>query len=133
MSSSAKGTDNLESVTEIARGAKAAARLLALLPADLRDAALRAAADAIGNRASEILSANRRDCDVAAHALETGQMSRSLFKRLQTSQQGIAAMSLGVRDVAALPDPLGRQLAATELDDDLTLYKESCPLGVIGI
>jgi glutamate-5-semialdehyde dehydrogenase len=35
--------------------------------------------------------------------------------------------------VSALPDPLGRQLASTELDDGLTLYKESCPIGVIGI
>jgi glutamate-5-semialdehyde dehydrogenase len=41
--------------------------------------------------------------------------------------------SARVRDVAALPDPLGRQLAVTELDDDLTLYKVSCPLGVVGV
>src|SRR5260370_35325486 len=42
-------------------------------------------------------------------------------------------MATRVRDVARLPDPLGRRLAATELDDGLVLYKESCPLGVIGI
>ena len=133
MSSLAKETDGLESVAEIAGGAKAAARLLALLPAKRRDAALMAAAEAIEQHRLEILSANERDCNEAARAVETGQMSRALFKRLQTSEQGIAAMSLGVRDVAALPDPLGRQLAVTELDDGLTLYKESCPLGVIGI
>jgi len=133
MTSLAKTSDGPESVVEIARRAKAAARQLAVLPADRRDAALRAAADAIEQRAAEILSANKRDCDEAARAVEAGQMSRALFKRLQTSEQGIAAMSVGVRDVAALPDPLGQQLAVTELDDGLTLYKESCPLGVIGI
>src|SRR6266849_5476766 len=42
-------------------------------------------------------------------------------------------MAMRVRDVARLPDPLGRRLATTELDDGLVLYKESCPLGVIGI
>jgi glutamate-5-semialdehyde dehydrogenase len=42
-------------------------------------------------------------------------------------------MATGVREVAALPDPLGQTLAVTELDEGLTLYKESCPIGVIGI
>ncbi len=42
-------------------------------------------------------------------------------------------MAAGVREVAALPDPLGRSLAVTELDEGLTLYKESCPIGVVGI
>ena len=125
--------EETESVVEIARRAKAAARQLAMLPATLREAALLAAAEAIQEHSLEILAANERDCDDAAHAVETGQMSRALFKRLQTSEQGIAAMSHGVREVAALPDPLHQQLAVTELDDGLTLYKESCPLGVIGI
>ena len=38
-----------------------------------------------------------------------------------------------MREVAGLPDPLHRRLAATELDDDLVLYKETCPLGVVGV
>ena len=42
-------------------------------------------------------------------------------------------MAKQVREVAGLPDPLGRRLSATELDDGLQLYKETCPLGVIGI
>jgi glutamate-5-semialdehyde dehydrogenase len=94
---------------------------------------LLAAANAIDRRAAEILEANQQDCEEAIRAVEAGTMSRALFKRLQTSGQGIAAMSAGVREVAALPDPLGQQLAATELDDGLTLYKESCPLGVVGV
>src|SRR5258708_5592630 len=133
MGSESKLTASDTCVQEMARRARAAARLLALLPGDRRDAALKAAAYAIEQRKLEILVANQRDCHDAAHAIEAGQMSSALFKRLQTNEQGIAAMSRCVLDVARLPDPLGRQLAATELDDGLILYKESCPIGVIGI
>src|SRR4030095_6517628 len=112
-------------VVEVARRAKTAARLLATIPAERRDAALKAAAYAIEQRKLEILVANQRDCDDALFALEEGRMSRSLFERLRTSERGIAQMAAGIREVAALPDPLDRQLAVTELDDGLTLYKES--------
>jgi glutamate-5-semialdehyde dehydrogenase len=56
-----------------------------------------------------------------------------MFARLKIGGRGIEEMAARVRDVARLPDPLGRQLAVTELDDGLTLHKESCPLGVVGI
>ena len=120
-------------VAEVARRAKSAARLLAAVPAERRDAALKAAADAIEERKLEILLANERDCDEAVRAVATGQMSRALFERLRVSERGIAQMAASVRGVAALPDPLGRKLAVTELDEGLTLHKESCPIGVIGI
>jgi glutamate-5-semialdehyde dehydrogenase len=120
-------------VAELARRAKEASRVLATLPAARRDAALRAAGYAIEQRKLEVLVANWRDCHDASQAVNTGEMSPALFKRLQTNEQGIAAMSRCVNEVAALPDPLGRQLAATELDDGLTLYKETCPIGVVGI
>jgi glutamate-5-semialdehyde dehydrogenase len=128
--------NNLEeetNVAQVARLAKEASRVLATLPAARRDAALRAAAYAIEQRKLEVLVANLKDCHDASQAVDAGQMSRALFKRLQTNEQGIAAMSQCVNEVAALPDPLGRRLAATELDDGLTLYKESCPIGVIAI
>ena len=133
MGSLSKLTASHTGVEEVARRARAAARLLALLPADRRDAALKAAAYAIEQRKLEILVANQRDCHEAARAAESGQVSQAMLKRLQIDEQGIAAMSRCVLDVARLPDPLGRQLTATELDDGLTLYKESCPIGVIGI
>jgi glutamate-5-semialdehyde dehydrogenase len=56
-----------------------------------------------------------------------------MFARLRVDERGIAEMAARVRDVARLPDPLGRRLMATELDAGLVLYKESCPLGVVGI
>ncbi len=120
-------------VAEAAHRAKAAARLLAIVPCESRDAALKAAAFAIEERKAEILIANQRDCDSAIRAVEAGLMSKALFERLQIGERGIAQMAAGVREVAALADPLGRSLAVTELDDALTLYKESCPIGVVGI
>lgn len=120
-------------VAEVARRAKEASRVLATLPAARRDAALRAAAYALEQRKLEVVVANSRDCHDASQAVNTGEMSPALFKRLETNEQGVAAMSRCVNEVAALPDPLGRQLDATELDAGLTLYKESCSIGVIGI
>ncbi len=121
------------SVSELARRARAAARNLAVLSVERRNAALRAAAHAIKQHQLEILVANQRDCHDASRAVAAGHLSASLLKRLQTDEQGIEAMSRCVREVAELPDPLGQRLAATELDEDLRLYKETCPIGVIGI
>ncbi|OLD97624.1 MAG: glutamate-5-semialdehyde dehydrogenase [Cyanobacteria bacterium 13_1_40CM_2_61_4] len=120
-------------VAELARRAKAAARQLAAVPGERRNAALKAAAYAIEECKSDIINANQRDCDDAIRAVKAGRMSQALFERLQLTERGIAQMATGVRKVASLADPLGRKLAVTELDDGLTLSKESCPLGVIGI
>jgi glutamate-5-semialdehyde dehydrogenase len=120
-------------VAAVARRAKAASRLLATVPGERRVAALLAAADAIEERKLEILEANRIDCEAAIRAVEAGRISRALFQRLELSERSITQMATGVREVAALADPLGQTLAVTELDEGLTLYKESCPIGVIGI
>lgn len=133
MSSFVVQTDNRPGAADVARRAKSAARRLATLPAERRSAALLSAAQAIEERAAEILAANESDCAEASRAVAEGRMTASTFKRLQTSERGIAEMAARVRDVAALPDPLGRRLAVTELDEGLTLYKVSCPLGVVGV
>ena len=129
----AEGPVEKTDVADVARGAKDASRRLAGVPGLRRDAALRAAADTIEERKLEILAANRRDCDAAIRAVGAESMSRALLERLQISERSVAQMAAGVREVAALPDPLGQTLAVTELDERLTLYKESCPMGVIGI
>ena len=133
MSSFAVETASQPGVADVARRAKAASRRLATLAGHRRDAALLSVALAIEERAAEILAANERDCLDAARAVAEGRMSPSMFKRLQTGERGVAEMAARVRDVAALPDPLGRWLAVTELDDRLTLYKVTCPLGVVGV
>ena len=120
-------------VADVARSAKAAARVLATLPCALRDEILAAAAGLIEERSADILRANEADCERAAADVESGRMSRAMFDRLRTSERGVRQMATGVREVAALADPLGRELAVTELDDRLTLYKMTCPLGVVGV
>src|SRR5260370_41215379 len=87
-------------VEYIARRARAAARLLAWLPGDRRDAALQSAAYAIEQRKLEILVANQRDCHDAARAIEAGQLSPALFKPLQINEQSIAPMSRWLLGVA---------------------------------
>jgi glutamate-5-semialdehyde dehydrogenase len=121
------------SVAAMAANAREAALRLAALSNELRRDSLLAAADAIEKRSAEILEANARDCAAATELVEKGEMSRALFKRLQTSERGVAQMATQVREVAAQDDPLGRELAATELDDGLTLRKVTCPLGVLAV
>ena len=120
-------------VARFAGRARAASRLLAKLPDELRNDVLAAAAQAIENGSAKVLAANELDCLAAEPVVAGGKMSPAMFARLRVNERGIAQMATYVRDVARLPDPLGRRLAATELDDGLVLYKESCPLGVIGI
>src|SRR3984957_6008740 len=113
--------------------ARRAAHILAAISNERRNEALLAAANAIEARSAEILAANDKDCVAAQRKVESGEMSRALFARLRTTERGILEMAMRVREVAQLPDPLHRRLSAMELDDHLVLYKESCPLGVVGV
>src|SRR3984885_613493 len=120
-------------IHQLIRRARKAAHVLATLSGERRNEALHAAANAIEARAAEILAANGKDCAAAQQAIERGELSRAMFARLRTSERGIAEMAARVREVASLPDPLHRRLSTMELDDDLVLHKETCPLGVVGV
>ncbi len=120
-------------VRELAARARAASRAVAKLSNKQRNKILMAAAKAIEGGNQKILEANERDCRAAEPAVAAGKMSSAMFARLRAVEHNIADMAARVRDVARLADPLGRRLSATELDDGIVLYKESCPLGVIGI
>jgi glutamate-5-semialdehyde dehydrogenase len=121
------------SVASLAQRARTASRALAKLTADSRNNALVAAAEAIERAGVRILEANERDCRAAQDLVSTGKMSSAMFARLRVKEQGVAQMAKQIREVARLEDPLGRLLSATQLDDGLVLYKESCPIGVIGV
>jgi glutamate-5-semialdehyde dehydrogenase len=123
----------LADVASIARSAREASRRLALLSGETRRATLLALADALEGNGGRILAANTKDCAAAEKLLSTGEMTPALFSRLRIKQGGIAEMAARVREVANLPDPLGKRLAATELDQGLILHKESCALGVIAV
>jgi glutamate-5-semialdehyde dehydrogenase len=120
-------------VASIARSARQASRKLALLSGETRKAALLAIADALQGNGRRILAANTEDCAATAKLMAAGKMSQALSGRLRIKESGVAEMASRVREVANLPDPLGKQLAATQLDDGLVLHKESCPLGVLAV
>jgi glutamate-5-semialdehyde dehydrogenase len=122
-----------ESVSAVAKRAREASRALARLSAERRNAVLVAAASAIEAARSQILEANALDCRTSEPSVAAGKMSSAMFKRLRLTESGVAEMASQVRAVAALEDPLGRTLMSTELDDNLTLIRESCPLGVVGV
>jgi glutamate-5-semialdehyde dehydrogenase len=107
--------------------------LLVQLPHRSRNEVLLAVAEAIDAGGRRILDANEIDCRDARLSVDDGKMSPAMFKRLQVNERGVAEMATRVRDVVRLDEPLRRRLVATELDDGLVLYKESCPLGVIGV
>jgi glutamate-5-semialdehyde dehydrogenase len=120
-------------VSSIAHSAREASRKLALLSSETRKASLVAIADALEKNGERILAANAKDCAAAEKLLSTGEMTPALLSRLRIKESGVSEMAARLREVANLPDPVGKRLAATELDDGLILHKESCPLGVIAV
>jgi glutamate-5-semialdehyde dehydrogenase len=118
-------------VEQIAARAKAASRTLAVAPATQRDLALLAIAAALEAHAAAIMDANAEDVAAAEGAVVGGSMTRALLDRLRLDAAKLAGMAGQVRAVAALPDPVGRVLARTRLDDGLELHKVTCPLGLL--
>jgi glutamate-5-semialdehyde dehydrogenase len=131
--SNTPSTRPLADVASIARFAREASRKLALLSGETRKATLLAIADALEGNGERILAANAKDCSAAERLVSNGEMTPALLSRLRIKESGVAEMASRVREVANLPDPLGKRLAATELDQGLILHKESCPLGVIAV
>ena len=109
--------------------AKAAAVELAALRAPEKNAALNAMAEEILRSKEEILTANANDVD-AARAKGTPE---PLIDRLALNEARLNSMAKGMRDVAELPDPVGRLLEGGTLDNGLRIERRSVPFGVIGI
>jgi len=109
-------------VTERAR---AAARELAFVGSDARNAGLLAVADSIDGAGQALVAANRTDMEAAA-----GERP-AIRDRLMLDDARCAALASAVRDIAALPDPVGRVLREQTLDNGLRLRKLSVPLGVV--
>lgn len=96
-------------VHDAARRARVASRVLALLPTVAKDQALRSAADAVTAHAELILSANAEDVE-AARAAGT---PTAILDRLALDTKRVEGIAAGLRQVAGLPDPVGRCCAAT--------------------
>jgi glutamate-5-semialdehyde dehydrogenase len=117
------------SVTDVCRSAKRAARILATLDRETKDAALEAIAAALGDAVPEILEANRRDVDAGREA----GLSDALVDRLTLTPQRITAMAAGARDIAALPDPVGEEIERSVRPNGLRVRKLRVPLGVVAV
>lgn len=113
----------------LGQNAKAAAAMLRTVSTAQKNAALLAIADRLEADADAILAANAEDL---ARARENG-MRESLMDRLSLSKARIVGMANGVREVAALPDPVGEIVSGTVRPNGLRIQKTRVPLGVAGI
>ena len=116
-------------IRERASAAKAASIRLAATKSEAKNAALTEIAKALTQRRSDIVAANQRDLAEA----ERSHLAPPLLKRLKFDEAKLADVCAGIHSLIKLDDPVGRTLAATELDAGLELYKVSCPIGVIGV
>ena len=115
----------MSATTDISSRGRAAARALRSADTDLRDAALQAIATELERNAAAILAANAEDI-AAAVASNT---AASLVDRLTLNDERLAALAQSVRDVAALPDPVGRVVEDRRLHNGLELSKVCVPIG----
>jgi len=113
----------------LGRQAKAAGALLATAGTAQKNAALTAMADALLAREADILEANVRDIN---HGVQIG-LAKNIIDRLTLDRKRIADMAEGVRQVAALPDPIGRVDGGFTRPNGLKIEKRRVPLGVIGV
>lgn len=114
---------------KIGTAAKSAARVLMCTDTETKNRALLAIADALVGAREEILAANREDVTAG----ENSGMTRAFLDRLSLSPERIDGMAEGMRQVAALPDPVGRVLSDTVRPNGLHLTKVAVPIGVIAV
>ena len=108
--------------------AKAASRSIGLLSDSAKRDALRSIAAAIAAAADEIVAANAEDLERG----RSGGLSVALQDRLRLDAPRVAALAVAVRDIADLPDPVGRVLEERTLSNGVRLTKVSVPFGVVG-
>jgi glutamate-5-semialdehyde dehydrogenase len=121
--------DLIQLVTDLARRARAASLVLATASTGRKNAALARLAELLPASTDALLAANARDLAAAKeHDLTAAQIDR-----LTLDAKRIAQMAEGVRQVAALPDPVGEELEHTVRPNGLAIRKLRVPIGVIGI
>jgi glutamate-5-semialdehyde dehydrogenase len=118
-----------EEMTQLARQAKSASRELAKLSTAAKNGCLLAMADTLEKNLDGLKSANALDMAAAAQS----GLSAALLDRLKLDEKRISSMAQGLRDVAALPEPVGRILQERVRPNGLKLQKISTPIGVVVI
>ena len=118
-----------QQMEQLARQAKDASRLLSVLSTDEKNSCLLAMAEAIEAGRDAIYEANQLDMTAGSQ----NGLTASLLDRLKLDDKRISAMANGIRQVAALPDPVGRVLDERVRPNGLRLIKRSTPIGVVVI
>src|SRR5438132_9212326 len=118
-----------EQMTGLAKQAKAASRELAKLTTAEKNSCLLAMADALEKNATSLKQANALDMDAGAKM----GLTTAMLDRLKLDDKRIAGMAKGLREVAALPDPVGKVLDERIRPNGLRLQKITTPIGVVVI
>jgi len=118
-----------ETMLGTARAAKHASRALAMLDTETKNAVLRAIADRIGQERSAILEANARDTDAAREA----GLGSAKLRRLELTEASLDQLAGGLRQIADMPDPIGRVTTERTVPSGLRVRKVRCPIGVIAM
>jgi glutamate-5-semialdehyde dehydrogenase len=121
--------DVVTAVRDIAGRAKVAARSLSTATRATKDAALHAMADALVAHQAEIVAANSGDCERESAA----GMAPSLVDRLRLDAGRVHAIADALRELAALPDPVGEVIRGERLPNGLSVRQVRVPMGVVGM
>ncbi len=122
--------DDIKAVMDqIGAQARAASKSLALAPTDQKNRALTEAAALLRTRMSELLTANAQDIEFGAKK----GLSPAMIDRLLLDEGRIEAIAVGLEAIAALPDPVGDELARWNRPNGLDISRVRVPLGVIGV
>jgi glutamate-5-semialdehyde dehydrogenase len=118
-----------EKMTALGTSARSAAAVLRNASADIKNRSLLAAADSVRTRAHDILSANAADMATA----QASGLNTAFVDRLALDAKRVEAIARSLEDVAALPDPVGRELARWKRPNGLDIARVATPIGVIGM
>lgn len=117
------------SMKEVAEHMKMAAPKLAVTTCKQRNDALLLVKEALLREKEAVFAANHKDMEAAAEA----DIAPAVMKRLKFDEGKLTDVCKGIEQLVSLEDPLGKKDLSRELDEGLTLYRVSCPIGVIGI
>ncbi|MCB1043573.1 MAG: glutamate-5-semialdehyde dehydrogenase [Acidobacteria bacterium] len=120
-------------LNQAAKDAKQASRQAAHLSHEQRCRALRSMARALIAHKDIILSANEVDLAIAKEAVAAGEMSEPLAARLKLTEQRLIELADGIKQIAAMDDPLGKVLMSSEPQPGIHLSKVTVPIGVLAV
>src|SRR4030042_997524 len=121
--------DISQDIQKIAQQAREASYQIARLSSEVKDQALRRMADGLVEKKRVLLAENLKDLEQA----EKEGLSKAMLDRLALTEEGIAAIAQGLREIALLPDPVGEVVKTWRRPNGLVVGKMRLPLGVIGV